>query len=43
MIRPCTWVDHLYGETVARGVGRGMVLPWPPRAEEMPAVVIGVQ
>ncbi len=23
-------VDHLYGEEVARGVGRGMVIPWPP-------------
>ena len=23
-------VDHLYGEKVARGVGRGMVIDWPP-------------
>ncbi len=23
-------VDHIYGEDVARGVGRGMVIPWPP-------------
>ena len=23
-------VDHLYGEEVARGVGRGLVIPWPP-------------
>jgi len=23
-------IDHLYGEDVARGVGRGMVIPWPP-------------
>lgn len=30
-------VDHLYGEEVARGVGRGMVIPWPPVAEPMKA------
>ena len=23
-------VDHLYGEEVARGVGRGLLIPWPP-------------
>ncbi len=23
-------VDHLYGEQVARGVGRGLIIPWPP-------------
>lgn len=23
-------VDHLYGEAVAQGVGRGMVIDWPP-------------
>ncbi len=23
-------VDHLYGETVARGVGRGLIIAWPP-------------
>lgn len=23
-------VDHLYGENVARGVGRGLIIPWPP-------------
>jgi len=22
--------DHLYGEKVAQGLGRGMVIPWPP-------------
>lgn len=26
-------VDHLYGETAARGVGRGMVIDWPPASE----------
>ena len=24
-------VDHLYGTEVAAGVGRGMVLDWPPQ------------
>jgi len=24
-------VDHLYGEKVAQGVGRGMVIDWPPK------------
>jgi len=33
-------VDHLYGEDVARGVGRGLIIDWPPAAEEMPAIVI---
>jgi len=23
-------VDHLYGKEVARGVGRGLIIPWPP-------------
>lgn len=32
--------DHLYGEKVAQGVGRGMVISWPPTAAEMPALVI---
>ncbi len=30
-------VDHLYGEEVARGVGRGMVIPWPPPPDQMKA------
>jgi len=34
-------VDHLYGEEVARGVGGGLIIAWPPDAEEMPAVVVG--
>jgi hypothetical protein len=33
-------VDHLYGPEVARGVGRGLVISWPPTADEMPAVVV---
>ncbi|ANM32221.1 hypothetical protein ABI59_12015 [Acidobacteria bacterium Mor1] len=33
-------VDHLYGEKVARGVGRGMVIPWPPAPEVLHGVVI---
>lgn len=33
-------VDHLFGEEVARGVAKGLVLPWPPAAELLPALVI---
>jgi len=35
-------VDHLFGEAVARGVAKQLVLPWPPDAEEpaLPALVI---
>ncbi|NJL28060.1 MAG: glutamine amidotransferase [Thermoanaerobaculia bacterium] len=33
-------VDHLYGEKVAQGVGRGLIIPWPPTAAAMPAVVV---
>ena len=33
-------VDHLFGEEVARGVAKGLVLPWPPAAELLPAVVV---
>lgn len=29
-------VDHLYGEEVARGVGRGLILPWPPKPQAAP-------
>ena len=31
-------IDHLYGEAVARGVGRGMVIPWPPH--QLDALVV---
>ncbi|MEM7052250.1 MAG: DJ-1/PfpI family protein [Acidobacteriota bacterium] len=33
-------VAHLYGDDVARGVGRGMVLPWPPVPGTVPALVV---
>ena len=33
-------VHHLYGETVAQGVGRGMVIPWPPAPGTLEATVI---
>ena len=33
-------VDHLYGETVARGVGRGLIIDWPPKAVPMEGLVI---
>lgn len=33
-------VDVLYGTAVAKGVGGGLIIDWPPTAEEMPALVI---
>ncbi len=27
-------VDHVFGEDVARGVGRGLIIPWPPETEQ---------
>jgi transcriptional regulator GlxA family with amidase domain len=33
-------VDHLYGTKVARGIAGGLVIPWPPTAAAMPAIVI---
>lgn len=32
-------VDLLFGEEVARGVGRGLLLPWPPEAHATPHMV----
>ncbi len=32
--------DHLYGERAAQGIGRGMVIPWPPAPGTMPALVV---
>lgn len=32
-------VDLLYGEEVARGVGRGLLIPWPPDARSTPHMV----
>ena len=34
-------VAHLYGEKIAQGVGRGLVIPWPPTEGQMPAIVCG--
>ena len=31
-------VDHIYGENVARGVGRGLIIAWPP--DELAALVV---
>ena len=33
-------VDLLYGEEVAAGVGRGLIIPWPPKRETMPSIVV---
>ena len=33
-------VHHLYGEEVAQGVGRGLIIGWPPSASEMTAQVV---
>jgi transcriptional regulator GlxA family with amidase domain len=32
-------VDLLYGEEVARGIGQGLLIPWPPAGESRPAYV----
>lgn len=32
-------VDLLYGEEVTQGVGRGLLVPWPPEPHAMPNVV----
>lgn len=31
-------IDHLYGEDVARGVGRGLIIDWPP--DDLPALIV---
>jgi transcriptional regulator GlxA family with amidase domain len=33
-------VDHLFGENVARGVGRGLIIAWPPAPGDLEAVVV---
>jgi len=33
-------VDHIFGEKVARGVGRGLIIPWPPLPNTVPATII---
>lgn len=35
-------VDRLYGEAVAQGVGRGLLIPWPPEPHGTPAMVSDV-
>lgn len=32
--------DLLYGEKAAQGIGRGLLIPWPPAPESMPALVV---
>ncbi|MEE8524796.1 MAG: DJ-1/PfpI family protein [Thermoanaerobaculia bacterium] len=32
--------DLLYGEDAARGIGRGLIIAWPPAPGTMPAVVV---
>ena len=32
--------DLLYGEKAAQGIGRGLLIPWPPAAETMPTLVV---
>lgn len=36
-------VDLLYGEQVAAGVGRGLVIPWPPRPGQAPAAIVEIR
>jgi transcriptional regulator GlxA family with amidase domain len=33
-------VDHLFGEDVAKRVGRGLIISWPPAAEDMTAHIV---
>jgi transcriptional regulator GlxA family with amidase domain len=33
-------VDHIWGEKVARGIGSGLIIPWPPAPGSMSAAVI---
>ena len=33
-------VDHLYGETVATNVGRGLIIDWPPQSGRMPVRLV---
>lgn len=33
-------VDHLYGEKVARGVGSGLIIEWPPRPGALEALLV---
>jgi transcriptional regulator GlxA family with amidase domain len=33
-------IDHLYGEAAAQGVGKGLIIDWPPPPGTMPALVV---
>ena len=33
-------IDLLYGEQVAQGVGRGLIIDWPPSADDMRVLVV---
>ncbi len=33
-------VDHLYGEQVARRIGTGLIIDWPPTAAQMSALIV---
>lgn len=35
-------IDHLFGEEVTRGVGRGLIIPWPADAEQVPRHIAGI-
>ena len=32
--------DVIYGEKITQGIGRGLIISWPPTAESMPALVV---
>ncbi|MCZ6507508.1 MAG: hypothetical protein O7A04_05600, partial [Acidobacteria bacterium] len=32
-------VDYLFGQQVAAGVGRGLLIPWPPAPDDRPVIV----
>jgi transcriptional regulator GlxA family with amidase domain len=34
-------VDYIWGEEVARGIGGGLIIPWPPAPGSLTAAVIG--
>ncbi len=33
-------VAQLYGDEVAAGIGRGLLIPWPPKPTTMPSIVV---
>jgi len=34
------FVDHLYGEKVAQGIGSGLLIEWPPASGTVPALIV---